>query len=414
MRYSTHAFQENTHLLGEFRAGAVLGEISIKLIRLSDGAQFTQGGGQLTNDDCTEVTGSSFAGFSTYKWPINNIATGSRPAPGTFTDYSYIMVDSVTGRTHKDKLLVGGYPDQIAIQRFLGAVFIDTVSGTPGTTFPTGTPEQPVSNLADALTIRSTFNLPRKLNLHGTLSGVTSDLSRFAIEGDNPESDRITFAAGANLSDASFLRINLRGVLSGAIVATECIVGGSALTVTGVRGVLLTCLLRGTIVPAAGQSLLMLQVASDELFGTVIDYSGTGALTSVAAAATFGEWLIRNMTVANQQLGWSLGSGTLRLEVSNTNGLVSLTGIGEVDDQSPGTFTSFSDAVLKPSSVEDGRDGSVGRRRVNKTVPAQWTLEVFDADDETALARTYNMRKGGSPVSDSNPVTTAVDEFDPV
>lgn len=328
MRYTTSRFGETARLLGEFAEGrpaTVASGIYMKLFLLQTGAEVL-----LTTSGCTEISGSRAGGFASYAWPTSFISS----QPSIETEYLYMMQDAITSRVQKGKFVLGGFPDESAIQRYGGGVSVDTASGVAGTAFPLGTPESPVSNLADALSIRSTFGLPRVLRVRGAMT-LSGDLSRFSFEGVDPLNDRVTSASGCVLNGAAFTRVTVAGDFSATpsgVVGSEITLGVTGQTISGLRGLFLTALVRGTIRPAT--SLIGLDVSTDETFSAVIEMAGAPSPTRVAIGAVIGSWTVQGGTGAGHQVGIGGAGARITLASSTTGGVYIFSGVGELFDDS--------------------------------------------------------------------------------
>lgn len=115
------------------------------------------------------------------------------------------------------------YSKQVEDQSFGDdRVWIDVSAGQAGTSFPLGTPGQPVNNLSDALTIISVRTLPRRLHLRGTLTtALGSDLSGFDIQGASAKLAALQFATGTNTANMVVRACDISGTSNGPITATE-------------------------------------------------------------------------------------------------------------------------------------------------------------------------------------------------
>lgn len=92
----------------------------------------------------------------------------------------------------------------IQYSSFGGGVTVDTASGFAGTTFPTGTPRQPVDNLTDALSIANERGFTM-IYLESSLtipSGL--DFTGFTFQGQSAHETAVVLAASASLGEAGF------------------------------------------------------------------------------------------------------------------------------------------------------------------------------------------------------------------
>jgi hypothetical protein len=360
----------------------ILSAVQMTLIDVDTDAAIT-----LDDGDTVELTTSTRGGFSTYKWNTGKVTT---PATDQ-TEYEYIMEDRYTGLTAVGKLLVGGFPDESAIQRYQGRVWVDTSgAGTSGTTFPIGTPEAPVDNFADALTIRTNFALPKVLNVHGSVSGITEDFTNYELIGTDPESHQLTFTTGAVLNDTQFHRLGILGDLgsTGNITAEECIVGETGGTVTRFRGLYLTCIFRGTIRPRNGDTTTMLGVFGES---ATFDFTPVSGLHTISAGQTLGGFTVSNMTVA-QVVAWVLAGGSLVIDATTTTGVFNLTGYGEVTKS--GTPLVYVDTVIRGSDISTLLS-STSSKAIIDTSLTPWREVRYDYDrfatSDTSIKENFDL-----------------------
>lgn len=102
---------------------------------------------------------------------------------------------------------------EIEYASFDGRVTIDVDNGVAGTTYPIGTPTNPVNNLPDALSI-ATIRGFKTLELKSALTITTGqDVSGFTIRSN--DFLELTVNSGAILENTAFEQVSLYGVMSG-------------------------------------------------------------------------------------------------------------------------------------------------------------------------------------------------------
>jgi len=132
---------------------------------------------------------------------------------------------------------------------FSGKVYVND-GGVAGTTFPLGTPTNPVSNIADALTIAATRNI-RHFHIYGTFGAITETLSGYWIEGHVGPlgAPFLTLAAGVANVGTTFNRCMITGAANGwAVYENNCLLTN----LTGVQGLIQNGNLNGTIKLGSG------------------------------------------------------------------------------------------------------------------------------------------------------------------
>jgi hypothetical protein len=417
VRYAEAQYGEQPIAIGVFTPGDA--PVTIQLLDLATDALVP-----LTSNLCTESM--QIPGF--FYWDGANCVT----PPVGFHQCLYVMTNAA-GRTHAGKLVIGGYPSDSAIRRFQQMVWIDVATGAAGTAFPLGTPENPVSNPTDARTIADRENLTA-YHVKGAIV-ISADHEDWTFEGEEPQDDRVTFTAGFSTDGSQFLQIGIRGDLAGPITAKECLVGTSGGTVTGLCGTFTMCGFDGTIRPApAPRRIEGLDLASRNANilnpGTILDFNNAQCIV----LGTFtGYWVVRN--IVNPAAILAVAGNGLHLTAESTvaGGVFTLLGNGEFVDDSTSisdlrdflirgsridiVMSSVADAVLaEPVGDHDGvadslaavlrrvSHHSVGRARFNTSNPLQWTLDVYEDDDRTAVAEQFNLKRlDGTAINAANP-----------
>jgi hypothetical protein len=339
--------------------------------------------------------------------------------PTALTFISYVMEDVDTGELREGKFAVGGHPDDIAIARFQGQVFIDTVNGVAGTAYPRGTQEMPVNNLADAKSIADARGI-RSYHLHtgGISLSVGVDHTRWTFEGDDPEDDIVTIVAGTDVASSSFEQVGIRGDLDGRIAARDCAIGvlGSGIT-TGVQGTFDNCAFRGSVIEVApGGVLSSTRAFSDEILGIIFDLVST-AQTRVLLGEFTGIVSFVNASAGGQVIAVNANGARITTAASvGGSAVLLLAGLGLRTRNDTLTGFQVIDQLFDYEEFQQVRDGVVGRRLIDRTNAAQWTVKVFDTDAEATLRRTYNLRDGSlAAINDANPLPDLyIGELDPV
>jgi hypothetical protein len=338
VRYAEAQYGEYATALGEFATGRT---ITIELYNAATGAVVG-----LSSVVCTEigVTG-------VFRWLTSSITA----QPTGYTEFLYVMTDVTpvvgTGRTHKGKIIVGGFPSDSAKRRFQQKVWIDTTSGTTGTDFDKGTPENPVDNVGDARTIANRENLS-SYNVNGPITLVV-DHENWSFYGVAPDDDIITVQAGVSVAGSEFIRCGIRGNLSGNISGIECLVGIYGQTVTGVQGTFVSTGFDGTIRPdPAGIGIKGLNLAAQNVNvldpGTILDYND--ALCIVIGQFT-GIWKIRNIVDPFAIVGISGDGVEIDLDSSIDGGYFYLLGQGELVNNAK-SVGEMHDFLLRGSRVD--------------------------------------------------------------
>lgn len=241
------------------------------------------------------------------------------------------------------------------LDNYAGVIVVDP-TGTAGRSFPIGTREVPVSNLADAYIIADAANI-----------------NRFFIEGDVtvPSARSNALFEGRDISveldldsqnlDGSVIR-RLTVVNNGAgadLIFEGCILNST----TNWVGLATACQLDGTITLANGTTVFLECFSAIEGIATpVIDLVGAGRALGLRIYS--GGVEIRNMTDVTNQISVDLVAGQVILPASNVGGLITLRGIGNLTDNTNGAtvernaFLNLADItteMLDQAGAADGR-----------------------------------------------------------
>lgn len=299
--------------------------------------------------------------------------------PATIPSQSYIKTwgELIWRRRIQDaQEVAGSMGEAVARVAYDGAIHIDVANGTSGQVAGiNGTINNPVNNIGDAVVLAAALGLSKYL-LRGEIT-LTTAHPDWEFEGFEPQRDIINLG-GQNVAGSSFQKVNLRGAQNGTVSCAQCVIGQTATTYSGWQGVFNDCSVQGTAQPASGQSVRSLHIASEELNGTNVDFTGAAAGTTILAADADGFWNIQNATNAGHIVAMDLDGGDITLESSVTAGIFVFRGLGEVTDSSTST-TSYDDTGLVRGSLLDVAVSS-------RAAPGAAMDLITDAVDADALA----------------------------
>jgi hypothetical protein len=218
----------------------------------------------------------------------------------------------------------------------------------------------------------------------------------WVFEGQDPDADIVTFAAGASNVGARFDTIGIRGALVGRIIATKCIIGNGG-TVSGLQGVLNTTGTSGTLQLAAGGTVTGLEVAARDLTGTVLDFSAGSA--NFLCGSVLGIWTVVSMT-SGDILGLALLGSIVILASSNTGGIARIGGVGELANSAGGGLTLI-DEVVRGSDTQKTRKHITNRRKIDTTT-TPWRERVYD-DNGTSVIQNADLKDtAGADITNAN------------
>jgi len=212
---------------------------------------------------------------------------------------------------------------------FNGAVWIDVVNGTSGTTYPIGTQGKPVNNVADANLI-DTVRAFRRYNIVGDITLTTGDtVDGVEFYGASKTKTTITVDAAASVVGCGFHSCTATGTLDGGSTVDSCIVGDLSYVDGEIRDSELT----GTVT-LSGAAQANIINCSDGNAGTdqpIIDMGGSGS--SLTVRGFNGAMSIRNKTGADF-ISIDLNSGVVTLEGTCIAGSAVVRGVGKLEDSS--------------------------------------------------------------------------------
>jgi hypothetical protein len=249
------------------------------------------------------------------------------------------------------------------------------------------------------------------------------DYPDWRFEGLNPADDIITVSSFVNLAGSKFESCGITGDLSGNIFATNCVIGETYSTVTGLAGVLIDCgFACATLQLNSGDTIrgLGLYNLTDlTLASIVLDYDGNQAIIRTELE---GKWTVTNMTSALSSLRLTGNGLNLTLQSTVTAGNIELSGYGELTDNAT-SYTSLTDALIRGSRIDVATstrasatelelvdDHERGTIRINKATDP-WREEHLDVEDGVTVRDAFALYDGdGVAINNANPLTDFVGE----
>ena len=227
---------------------------------------------------------------------------------------------------------------------FSGGVVIDTVAGTTGTAYPTGTLEQPCDNLTDALAIANTRGLTT-IYVIGALALNTGDFTGFTFTNIQGVAT-VAVSAGATVTNATFERVGVSGSMDAGVLINLCEIVAPITNFDG--GNILNTLLEDSITLAGTSDVNILDCwSSGPGSNPTIDMGGSGV--SLAVRNYNGAIILDNKSGADI-VSMDINSGRVTLNASVTSGTVILRGIAELFDNSAGA-TVDSSALINETNI---------------------------------------------------------------
>jgi hypothetical protein len=247
------------------------------------------------------------------------------------------------------------FSDQINEQSFQGAVWIDALNGNSGTSFPRGTPTDPVDNWPDANTIANSLGF-LQFQLRNTLVlPVAQDVDGYAIHGVNPLSSIVVFQGGSGVN-TSLDNVSFAGALGdGYKVARSCIIGD----ITNVEGAFVECVLNGNVTLDDTPSM----AADISFMNCVSGFPGNVTFTldcnNTTADIQFRNWsggmMVQNFTAGNA-MSIDVAQGKITIESSCTAGTILIRGTAEVVDNSGAGCTVLTTGTIRSDlAIQEAR-----------------------------------------------------------
>ena len=220
----------------------------------------------------------------------------------------------------------------IEFSSFNEGVTIDVNSGFAGTTFPVGTLQAPVNNLADAKLIATVrgFDL---IYIYGDFTFTATDnIDNFTIKGQSHIKTTLTLEDGASTINSEFENATITGVLDGNASVTDCLVQN----LTYVEGNIYDCVLTGTVTLAGTSPTRIIGCADGDPDGFTPTFDMGGGGRDLVIAQYSGDVKVTNLS-SPQYISIDLNSGVIWLDSTVTSGFFYLRGVGSVYDDSTNT-----------------------------------------------------------------------------
>lgn len=218
----------------------------------------------------------------------------------------------------------------IQYSSFDGGVTIDIVNGVAGTAYNIGTPENPVNNTTDALTIAATRGFTAFYAIGDITLDTGTDFDEKIFVGESPTKSVITISDAADVENCEFYDAQVTGVLDGGNVLNSCLI----INLNYVNGYIENCILgNGTITLDGGGDAHFLDCWSG-VAGTgtpIIDMGGSGQ--NLGVRNYNGDIKLANKT-GTDSVSLDINSGQVVLASTVTNGTIVCRGIGKLIDES--------------------------------------------------------------------------------
>jgi hypothetical protein len=311
------------------------------------------------------------------------------PTLGNFS----VLVDGLQPITQNVDTILTSVQESL----YAGHVFVDTLAGVPGTTFPIGTDSEPVSNLVDAVTIANDIGV-RAMRFNGVL---ILDRSFQFWDFIGASAVAIVNVAGQDISGARFQGVEITGAC-GTLTNDFAVLRSKVNGLTGIRGAFGECVMQGT----------MSMVGDVVLGGCASNVSGSSTpifeCQSHAMDFSVRGWIggieLRNFDQPGNNA--SLVASTV------TDGTIVIRGVGTCNDNSSGA-TIIDDGFIDGLDVTRLRNHAIATSLIDTQAVGGWVerrYELSATPPDTVETETYNLydqdgnriTAANSPLTDSN------------
>lgn len=237
----------------------------------------------------------------------------------------------------------------IEYSSYNGGITVDANNGVAGTVFPIGTPQQPVNNIIDARLIAD-FRGFNTLYIRGTfLFDTGDDVANFLLIGEASSKTLMVFNSGSTTNNVIIENTTVTGEFDTQADFNNCLLRD----IDFVQANIHDCILEGTII-LAGTGLSSLYNCSDGRVEDVpppsINFNGSGK--GLAIRNYTGDLALINKTgPENVEINIGTG-GHILIDSTVTDGLIRLSGIIKVTDNSTGTAVVDTRDVIYPELIQ--------------------------------------------------------------
>jgi hypothetical protein len=269
-----------------------------------------------------------------------------------------------------DHVAAGSFGRWLNLLRYRGEVWIDANSGNTNTVLGTdGTPENPVSTLAAALTIAGNLGVQSLAVTNQSFLTLTAGLAKWKIRGVG--GGNILILNGQDINTAEVLNMVVTGdQVGGIIFFRDCIVTG----VNDLAGIFRHCQFQIGCTLSSIDSYTFEQCT----FGA-FQFPFTLTWPAGSTQATFGD-CSGNLIFAsmnNLQYAEYQGRGALEIDATCTDATVRIRGPVDVTDN--GTTSNLElDTALTRSGIDDELTAAHGAGAWTETIPAAIADAVWD------------------------------------
>ena len=307
-----------------------------------------------------------------------------------------VNVNNVSVRSQNSAGLISA--QAIEYSSFDDCVTIDATSSNTGTTFPTGTKQKPVNNLADALLIAAVRGMTRLFFIGDFTFAPGIMISGMTLEGEGMQRSTLTFQAGSVAAYCFVKNCMATGDILGVIGFEGCHISNmnSTSPIPSSQTIIAKgCLIDGTLaLPALYSGTLKVLDCWSNTPGAampVLDMGGSHA--NILVRNYSGDIEFQNCTQATNYAEMDFVSGHLTLDSSVTAGTFVLRGVATLINNSTGT-TVDTDGMISKQTIALAVESQIGAEIEYGAFQGRVWLDVVHGTDGTA----YPIGTAAAPV----------------
>ena len=235
---------------------------------------------QLTTKTLVNGVGNTYDTFDDYQ--VFNITQVSALGGNLVAvDEAQAIIDAILPTAFTQVLLTSSSSattqnqTSLEFSTYNNRVTVKLGSGNSGTTYPTGTPGQPVDNIPDAIAIIALKGLPNIIQVLGDYTFDTGDnISNATVMGENSERSSFIINTGALTIKTEFKEATVTGTLDGGSYLRKCVLNA----LNYVNGTITDCVINNIITLGGGARAEFYDCYSGQPIATapIIDMGGTG------------------------------------------------------------------------------------------------------------------------------------------
>lgn len=267
----------------------------------------------------------------------NLVATdyyGNNISPVKTTSFTQVLRTSSSSATLQELA-------DIQYSSFSNGITIDLNSSYSGTTYPNGTPRQPVNNFDDALLLANSRGFSKLYIKGDALIDHGLNYSGKIFYGESITKSTLTITSLAQVAGCMFYDATIQGTLDGGSTIKGC----EILDLNYVNGIIDSSILHGTI-ELSGDAIF-LDCWGDNETTPVIDFANSSAALTLS---NYNGRIVLKNKPGQEPATIELNSGLVILENTITSGLLTIRGIGQLIDHSNGATVDYS-YLLNPKNI---------------------------------------------------------------